>query len=501
MISQRKAGALLGYSNIIVKNLVNLIYTPLLLSFVGKADYGVYQTSNSFIFALTLLSFGFSESYVRFYTQKKNKGTVQDIHRLNGLYFVLYAVVCLIALALGLLFAANITTFFSASFTASQVGLAQELMTIMAFSVAVTLFTTVFDAYNVAHECFTFQQTCQMATSITTPVIAFLLLNCGMGAVGVAIAQLAVSCLLLFLDALYAIRRLGMRFDFSSFDCSLFKAIASFSAWIFINQICDLVNQGVPNILLGARVGATIVAVYSVSIQIRNVFVSLSTVMSSVFIPKINQIVATSDDNNVLTSLMTRVGRYQMFLFCWIYCGFFLVGRFFILKWAGSQFEDAYVLICAMALPLAVPLCQNTGIEIQRAKNRHKARSLVYLCMAALNVIFTWFMSPMLGYWAPAIAYICSIVLGNGIFMNWYYQFCIRLDMRVFWKKNLPIMIFSAAVVLLCSGAMLFMPVTSWAAFFVWCALYSLCFAGVMWVFVLDSSEKKAVTSRLPYLH
>ena len=89
MISQRKAGALLGYSNIIVKNLVNLIYTPLLLSFVGKADYGVYQTSNSFIFALTLLSFGFSESYVRFYTQKKNKGTVQDIHRLNGLYFVL----------------------------------------------------------------------------------------------------------------------------------------------------------------------------------------------------------------------------------------------------------------------------------------------------------------------------------------------------------------------------------------------------------------------------
>ena len=223
--------------------------------------------------------------------------------------------------------------------------------------------------------------------------------------------------------------------------------------------------------------------------------------MSSVFVPKINQIVATSDDNNVLTALMTRVGRYQMFLFCWIYCGFFLVGRFFILKWAGSQFEDAYVLICAMALPLAVPLCQNTGIEIQRAKNRHKARSIVYLCMAVLNVVFTWLMSPMLGYWAPAIAYICSIALGNGVFMNWYYHFCIQLDMRVFWKKNLPIMVFSVAVVLLCSGAMCFVPVTSWMTFFIWCVLYSLCFASIMWVFVLDSSEKKAVTSRLPYLH
>ena len=41
MVSQRKAGAILGYANIIVKNLVNLVYTPMLLAFVGQADYGV----------------------------------------------------------------------------------------------------------------------------------------------------------------------------------------------------------------------------------------------------------------------------------------------------------------------------------------------------------------------------------------------------------------------------------------------------------------------------
>ena len=68
MLSQRKTGAILGYANIIVKNLVNLVYTPMLLAFVGQADYGVYQTSNSFVFSLTLLTFGFSEAYIRFYT-------------------------------------------------------------------------------------------------------------------------------------------------------------------------------------------------------------------------------------------------------------------------------------------------------------------------------------------------------------------------------------------------------------------------------------------------
>ena len=190
MVSQRKAGAILGYANIIVKNLVNLVYTPMLLAFVGQADYGVYQTANSFVFSLTLLTFGFSEAYIRFYTQKKAKGTEEDVRSLNGMYLALYAMISSIALVLGLLFAANVGLFFSGSFTFDQVGLAGELMAIMAVNVAAVLFSTVFDAYIMAHEQFKFQQSRQMFTTLATPGIAFVLLNFGMGAVGVARSNL-----------------------------------------------------------------------------------------------------------------------------------------------------------------------------------------------------------------------------------------------------------------------------------------------------------------------
>ena len=498
MVSQRKAGAILGYANIIVKNLVNLVYTPMLLAFVGQADYGVFQTSNSFVFSLSLLTFGFSDAYIRFYTQKKAQGTEEDIKSLNGMYLVLYIGVCAVALTLGLLFAANVETFFSASFTADQVGLAGQLMAIMAFSVVCTLFSTVFDAYILAHEQFRFQQTRQMFTSLATPGVAFVLLNLGMGAVGVALAQLAVNVTLLLLNARFAIQKLGMRFNVRRFDVALFRAVAVFSAWIFVNQVCDLVNQSVPNILLGALTSAVTVSVFAVSIQVRNVFVSLSTVMSNVFIPKINRIVSTSDDNTELTHLMTRVGRYQMFLFCWVYCGFVLLGRFFVAKWAGEGFMDAYYLICAMALPLGVPLCQNTGIEIQRAKNKHKARSLVYLGMACINVIFTWLASPYLGYWAPAVAYIVSISLGNGLFMNWYYHARIGLDMCFFWKRNLPVVLVSAAVVAAGLVVSRFVPVSSWIGFALWGLVYSVVFAAAMWLFVLDNGEKEALAKKLP---
>lgn len=407
--------------------------------------------------------------------------------------------ICVTALILGFLFAANVETFFSGSFTSGQVGLAGELMAIMAVNVSATLFSTVFDAYIIAHEQFRYQQTRQMFTTLATPGIALVLLNLGMGAVGIALAQLSVTVILLVLNARYAYVKLGMRFSVKRFDGALFRAIAVFSAWIFANQVCELVNQSVPNMVLGALTSAVTVSVFAVSLQIRQVFYSLSTTMSGVFVPIINRIVAESDDNGVLTRLMTRVGRYQMLLFCWVYCGFVLLGRFFIVKWAGEGFMDAYYLICAMTLPVGVPLCQNTGIEIQRAKNRHKARSIVYLCMSAINVVFTWLASPYLGYWAPALAYIASIVLGNGLFMNWYYHVIIGLDMGFFWRRNLPVALVSAGVLAACMALSVIAPVTSWLSFLAWGAAYTVLFSVAMWLLVLDSDEKAGIAARLSF--
>ena len=500
MINQRKVGALLGYLNILVKNIVNLVYTPMLLSFVGQAEYGVYQTANSFVFSLSLLTFGFSQAYVRFYTKLRVQGSETDIRRLNGMYLVLYTVVCSVALALGLLAAVNAGAMFSKGFTEKQTLLAGTLMEIMTVNVACTLFSTVFDAYIRAHEEFRFQQSRQLLTTLATPVVAFVLLYLGMGATGVAVAQLAVTITLLALNVRFAVFRLGMRFDFARFDRVLLKAIAAFSAWIFANQLCDLVNQNLPNVLLGALTDAAAVSVFAVSVQIRTVFVSLSTTMSNVFTPMINRIVAEGDDNAVLTRLMTRVGRYQMILFCWVYCGFVLLGEFFISAWAGSDFSIAYWLIVAMAIPLALPLTQNTGIEIQRAKNMHRARSIAMLAMAALNVLFTWFAAPYIGCWAPAVGYILSIALGNGLFMNWYYQKRVGLDMFFFWKNNLPVMVVSGIVLAACLLVRLAIPIVGWGSFLIWGLAYSVLFAMASWAFVLSAEERASVSARLPFL-
>ena len=212
MTSQRRVGVVLGYANIISKNLVNLIYTPMLLSFVGQAEYGVYQACSSFVFSLTLLSFGFSQSYVRFYVKKRSNGGEKDVRRLNGVYLVLYAVVSAAALVIGLSFAANAEFVFSPGFTAEQIVIAKIAMAFMAANIAIVLFNSVFDSYVLANEEFRFQQTRQLAITLASPFVAYVLLVLGFGVVGVAAAQMAVNGVLFVINAMYCVRRLKMRF-------------------------------------------------------------------------------------------------------------------------------------------------------------------------------------------------------------------------------------------------------------------------------------------------
>ena len=120
--------------------------------------------------------------------------------------------------------------------------------------------------------------------------------------------------------------------------------------------------------------------------------------------------------------------------------------------------------------------------------------------MAGLNVVFTWLASPYLGYWAPAIAYVVSITLGNGIFMNWYYHVQIGLDMSYFWKRNIPVVIASATVLVACMGIIRLVPVSGWVHFFFWGVAYSFMYTLSMWLFVLDGDEKAAIVYKVPFL-
>ena len=48
-MNQRKIGILVSYINILLQTLIGFIYVPILLYYIGKNEYGLYQLIGSFI--------------------------------------------------------------------------------------------------------------------------------------------------------------------------------------------------------------------------------------------------------------------------------------------------------------------------------------------------------------------------------------------------------------------------------------------------------------------
>ena len=187
-------------------------------------------------------------------------------------------------------------------------------------------------------------------------------------------------------------------------------------------MIIDQINWNIDKFVLGRYRGTIAVAVYGLAAQLNSYYLSLSTAISNVFIPRVNRMVAIENDNKKLTNLFTRVGRIQFILLFLVCSGIVFFGRSFISMWAGADYNGTYAIVLLLIIPVTIPLIQNLGIEIQKAKNMHQFRSWVYFFIAVANVFLSIPLAKAYGGIGAAIGTAISLLIGNGLVMNWYYH-------------------------------------------------------------------------------
>ena len=64
MTNERKIGILLSYANILLQAILGFIYVPLLLHYIGKSEYGLYQLMGSLIAYFSVMDFGLSATVI-----------------------------------------------------------------------------------------------------------------------------------------------------------------------------------------------------------------------------------------------------------------------------------------------------------------------------------------------------------------------------------------------------------------------------------------------------
>lgn len=492
-INQRKAGVILSYAGELAKILVSLVYTPIMLRLLGQSEYGLYQLVYSVVSYLSLLSLGFGSSYLRFYSRYKAQKDEDGVARLNGMFMIIFCSISAICILCGSVMIGNIRSIFGTGLTDSEYETARILMGLLIINLAMTFPNSVFNCSITAHEKFLFQKLLILLQNLFSPFLTLPLLIMGYGSVGMVSVTTFLTFAVLLSNMFYCFKKLHIRFEFRGLQIGLLKEMWVFTFFIFLNQIIDQVNWSVDKFLLGRLAGTTAVAVYGVGGQINTLYLQFSTSISNVFVPKVNRIVAESDDNEQLTKLFTKVGRIQFIVLGLILSGFIFLGKPFINVWAGDIYDASYYVALLLIIPVTVPLVQNLGIEIQRAKNMHKARSIVYLFIAIANIFISIPLIKLMGPAGAALGTAISLCVGNILFMNWYYHAHIGMNMFYFWKeiaKFIPALIAPGIVGVL---IMRFANVTGFIKLGMFAIIYTGVYGISMYFLGMNAEEKQMV--------
>ena len=440
-VNQLKAGSILSYLQMGLSIIIGLLYTPVMLRLLGQSEYGLYSTVSSAISMLSVLSLGFNSSYIRYYSRYKKEDNREAIDKLNGLFLIIFSIIGLIALACGLFLSFNLELVFDEGLTAGEYEIARVLMLLLTANLAISFPMSVFQNIISAHEKFVFLKLLGMLKTVASPLITLPLLLLGFRSIAMVSVTLGVSVLTDTAYLIYSKTALKVRFRFGHFEKGLFKSLFAYTSFIAINLIVDQVNSNLGKFILGRFQGTTVVAVYAVGYSLCQYYMMFSTAISGVFTPRIHRIVNLTRDGEIseqrkqLTELFTRVGRIQFLILALIATGLIFFGKPFIGFWAGEGYDDAYYVALLLIIPGSIPLVQNLGIEVQRALNKHQFRSIVYICMAVLNVVLTLILCQRYGAIGTAIGTATSLVVANGFVMNIYYHKKCNIDIIAFWKS------------------------------------------------------------------
>lgn len=436
-INQLKIGAMLSYLQIGLGAFVSILYTPVMLRLLGQSEFGLYSLVGSVVAYLSLFSFGFGSAYIRYFSIYKSNNDSNGLAQLNGMFLSIFSALGLVVVVAGLFLVFNSHHIFGNELNAEELEKAHILLIIMLLNLVITFPTIVFNSYVSAREKFIFQKSLLIIKTLINPVLIIGILLMGYGSVGMALVVTALNLIVELVNVWFCFKKADMKIELGRFNKNLLKELFVFSSFIFMNLVVNQINWNVDRFIIGWYRGTVEVAIYSIAAQLNTYYLTFSTAISNVYIPRVNTMVAAKCNNWQLTELFTRIGRLQFLVLVVVMAFLIVFGKAFITLWAGPDYVSAYQMALLLILPVSIPLIQNLGIEIQRAKNMHRFRSWVYLFIALGNVLISIPLVNAFGGLGAAFGTAIALTLGNVLIMNWYYHNKVGLDIKYFSKQIL----------------------------------------------------------------
>ena len=486
-MSERKIGIILSYINIIIQTVINFLYVPLLLYYMGQSEYGLYQLMGSIIAYFSIMDFGLTSATIRTYIKYKVENKYKQVENFLAMTQRIYICICILAVIIGCILYNFIDKIFNNSLTVSEIISAKYIFILLLLNIVITFLVIA------ANEKFLFMKGIETVQLILQPFTVLLVMQAAPTAFAMVCVMTAINFILTGIRMYYCYNKINMKMKYFYWDKSAFNEMKTLALSVFIVTIVDQIFWKTNQIILGIISGTAVVAIYSIASLIYMNYMTLSTTISGVYLPKINKLVAERVSDSVLSNEFLKVGRIQYYLLALVLSSFIIFGKEFIILWTNENFIDAYYITIVIILPFTVNLIQNIGNCIMQAKNVYNFRAYVYLGVGIFNLILAIPAAKYYGGIGCASVSGIALFVSNGLIMNWYFKKYLNIDIKTFWKQILKITI----SVILCSfiGILLnyILGIGSVSILIIKLLIYTLIYLIIMWITSFNKDEKMLV--------
>lgn len=490
--SQLRIGIILSYINMLVGNLIPLLYTPIMLQLLGKNEYGLYKLSSNVTSYLTLISLGIGSAVVRYLIDAKLHDGEEGERKVFGLFMIIFQVIAIVSFIAGIWLTFNIQIWYGDSLDSGQLSRMRILIFLMVCNTALNFSLSPYISIVNAHEKFIFLQSMNIISTCLAPIINLIMLFLGYASIGMAASSLALGILVNFLYLIYVRRNMKIRPIYKDISFPLLKNILKFSFWIFVANVVSQLFNATDTAMIGAipKLATEGVAVYNIGATFNSIMFSLTTGITSVMAPKINNMVLSGKSGRELTDLSIKVGRIQCYIMMLVITGFIVFGKPFIYYYAGKGYDESYWVAILMMIPNMIPLAQTVCLNVVVAQNKHQFRSIVYLMIAIVNVIGTWFLMQVMGVVGAALMTGIALILGQGFAMNWFYKVKSGLDIERFWIEVGKTYIIPIIMCIVFCMVSKYIDFYNLKLFFVGVIVYTGIYSLLLWKLTLNEYEK-----------
>lgn len=494
-MSQLKKGALLSYLTIIITNVVGLLLTPYIVRKLGTSEYGLYTLIGAFIGYMSVLDLGLNNTIVRFIAKYRANNNKDDEKKFLGQIFIIYSAISLVIVLIGIVIYYNTSLIFKNSLTLEEIEKSKIMIALLIFNIAITLPGGAFTGICNGYEKFIFPRSTNIIRYIVRSLLVVSILYYGGKAISIVVIDTSLNVIIILINMYYVLVNLKVKIKFAKINLPDFTTIFNYSIWIFIFSMIGQLFWRSGQMVLGITQDTEVVAIFAIGIVLSGYFGAFASAINSVFLPKATFMVENNSSREEITNAFVKIGRILTILLLFIYSGFVLYGKQFILLWVGETYEDAYLISVIIMTAYILPLVQNFANSIIEATGKFKFKALVYFGTISIGIIIGAILSEKYSYWAIAISYSVFWFLSQ-IIMNWYFNAHLNIDVISFFKETF----LKALIVLSIAFGLGYLVNISidgvgWLSLFIKIVMYTLIYVFSAYFIMLNEYEKKLFTS------